>query len=229
MSLVVIGSLDVERVIDPINIRSRALVFAENERVHDNHMCFVDDSGISALLKGRSAPCLDSRLVGKETVELRPSTRTTLPRATRLVPLDIWEGGAHGGAQLAVDLDALDRGTRAHQETLALLRDFLAPHEIMALSTPKADAAWLSEGSPETLVICEVKSLADGHEAQQVRLGIGQLLDYAHTVRRNPPSGVTRIQPVLVLERKPVDERWLALADSLGITLTWAPDFTGLA
>jgi hypothetical protein len=119
--------------------------------------------------------------------------------------------------------------TAAHQETLALLTAVLTPTVAQTLNTPKVDAAWCSRTDSAVLVIAEVKSLTGAHQAQQIRLGIGQVLDYAVTLRACPPDGVKTIPPVLVLDKEPNDpERWKAVAAAAGIALTWAPAFAGL-
>ena len=65
----------------------------------------------------------------------------------------------------------------------------------------------------------------DVNEDQQVRLGLGQVLDYWHQIhqtRRAP-------QPVLVLERRPMRTRWHELAESLGVILDYGPSFDVVA
>lgn len=81
---------------------------------------------------------------------------------------------------------------------------------------------------PTLLFTAEVKSLTGARQEQQARLGIGQILDYAYALRERPPADVSVVRPVLVLEREPDDRRWLNVADSLGILLTWAPSFSSL-
>ncbi|GAA2412919.1 hypothetical protein GCM10010420_47970 [Streptomyces glaucosporus] len=58
------------------------------------------------------------------------------------------------------------------------------------------------------------------------RLGIGRVLDCAHQLRA-AHSG-RRVRPVLVLEKRPTGAQWAMLAESPGIRLAWAPEFTGL-
>ena len=75
------------------------------------------------------------------------------------------------------------------------------------------------------MFIAEVKSLTGASEDQQIRLGIGQILDYAHQLQRARTSG--QIRPVLVLEKQPADTKWRSLAEASGILLTWSPHFVG--
>ena len=227
VTLLVVGDLPGSAT-DPVNHRSQNLVYAEEQRAKGNHVCIVDDSGISALLRGDEAPCLRSRAVGSGVIELSlPAPRK--PSGPRLVPLNLVDAPRHDPTGLELDLSGLDAGTAAHQETLALLAAELAPTAAQTLSTPKVDAAWRSRADSAVLVIAEVKSLTGAHQAQQIRLGIGQVLDYAVTLRAGPPDGVETIRPVLVLEKEPDDpERWEAVAAATGIALTWAPAFAGL-
>lgn len=76
--------------------------------------------------------------------------------------------------------------------------------------------------------MAELKSLTGANEAQQIRLGLGQVLDYAFSVAAAGLIDTRLVQPVLVLEREPGDDRWAALAESLRVILTWPPDFCGL-
>jgi len=227
VTLLVVGVLPVS-VTDPVNHRSQNLVYVEDQRARGNHVCIVDDGGINALLRGDEAPCLRSRAVGPGLIELSlPTSREV--SVPRLVPLKLFGAPHHDPTGLALDLSGLDAGTAAHQETLALLTAALTPIVAQTLNTPQVDAAWRSRTDSAVLVIVEVKSLTGARQAQQIRLGIGQVLDYAVTLRSSLPNGVETIRPVLVLEKQPEDPaRWEAVAAAAGIELTWAPDFAGL-
>jgi hypothetical protein len=77
------------------------------------------------------------------------------------------------------------------------------------------DLAWTSAGGD---AVVEVKTLSNtSGEAKQIRLGIGQLLDYQH---RLGLAGV-EAAAVLALDRRPTSEHWLALCERVGITLCW--------
>ena len=82
---------------------------------------------------------------------------------------------------------------------------------------PAFDLAWRARGQ---LVVAEVKSLALDIELTQVRLGLGQVLDYAHTLNA---------RPVLVFERRPNSPRWEALCDRHSVALAWPSAFDRLA
>lgn len=226
VTLLVVGDLPA-RVTDPVNSRSRNLVYVEEQRAQENHVCIVDDYGISELLRGGAAPCLLSRALDNGEVELRaPEIAEADP--PRLVPLVIGAAPVHGPLGLEVDLGALDAGSEAHQQTLRALVVSLAPTVAQAIAEPRVDAAWLSTRAG-ALCVAEVKSLTGTVQSQQIRLGIGQILDYSVVLRAHPPEGVESVVPVLVLEREPDEpERWGAVCAAVGIALTWSPQFEGL-
>ncbi|MFD5374822.1 hypothetical protein ACFWJE_10450 [Streptomyces griseoincarnatus] len=124
-------------------------------------------------------------------------------------------------------MNHLDKATAAHEATVGALLAHLSDRGIEgrthAPGAPAFDAGW-HRGAD--VFIAEVKSLTGAREEQQIRLGIGQVLDYAHQLRTAHPD--RRLHPVLVLEKRPMDPRWSSLARSAGIRLTWAPDFPDL-
>jgi hypothetical protein len=124
---------------------------------------------------------------------------------------------------LEVDLTEIDRATRAHELTLETLGQFLLEQGLeLRLPTgasPKFDGGWRT-GSE--LFIAEVKTISDANESQQVRLGLGQILDYGGQLRRQKPM------LVLVLDRRPSISRWGDLVNSHGVTLTFPPNFEAL-
>jgi len=125
VTVLVVGDLP-DSVTDPINHRTQNLVYAEEQRGRGNHICIVDDNGISALLRGDEAPCLRSRGVGPGVVELSlPAPRK--PTKPRLVPLSIMTAPRHEATGLELDLSGMDRGTAAHQATLSFLTVTLMP------------------------------------------------------------------------------------------------------
>jgi hypothetical protein len=120
-----------------------------------------------------------------------------------------------------VDPEAVDRGTNAHMKLQNALEDFAAnqgfepkgPHS----SSPNFDIGWYDG---DTFVVVEVKSLSSSNELGQMRLGIGQILDYAHYYEsREEP-----FRAVLAVEREP-DSHWLDLCANHGIRLVWPGTF----
>ncbi|MEV0927830.1 hypothetical protein AB0I99_22335 [Streptomyces spongiicola] len=237
VTLVVYGDLASKVVTDDRRAYSSTLVRAEAERRRGRHVCVVDADGFSKLLDGRPAPCLELRRA--RTGRVRPVAATASERRVRPVaataserrvlggPLRVRRTGRRTVGDLTLDLSRLDEGTAVHEATVGALIRHLSRQGIDACGHapggPEFDAGWLRG---EDVFIAEVKSLTGAREDQQIRLGVGQVLDYAHQLRTAYPRTVTH--PVLVLERRPSAARWTTLADSIGLRLTWAPDFGGL-
>lgn len=229
VTLLVLGTLTPERVTDPVNGWSKKLVFVDKARADGHHICVVDDAGFTGLLGGSPAMCLKTRRIGGgggavEVSRLASDTLIGAPLRRRTAP-------NFAPVDLSIDLSGLERGTAAHEDLLQLLMDYLAPVEVHGphSSGPQFDAAWWGQGEPSTLYVVEAKSLTGAREAQQIRLGIGQLLDYCHSIGRlNCDEDPPRIVPVLVLEREPADPRWAGLTEWLGIVLTHGPHFSAL-
>jgi hypothetical protein len=124
-----------------------------------------------------------------------------------------------------VDPDAIDRGLRGHAATQNALAEFLTDKHIAPLSPnpsePPFDIAWASNG--ETW-IAEVKSTTPQNEEKQLRLGLGQILRYRQQMERI--SSV--VNPVLVVENRPIDTKWIDLCRAVGVLLVWPESFQNL-
>ncbi|WP_244162758.1 hypothetical protein [Streptomyces bungoensis] len=226
VTLVVYGDLASKVVTDDRRTYSSTLVDAEAERRQGRHVCVVDADGFSKLLKGRPAPCLELRKARAGRV--RPVAADTTEGGGILGgPLRMRHTGRRLSGDLTLDLSSLDKATTAHEATVGALIAHLSRQGIEtrahAPGAPQFDAGWSRD---EEVFVAEIKSLTGAREEQQIRLGIGQVLDYAYRLRTAHPNTV--LHPVLVLERPPSVARWAELAGSVGLRLTWAPDFTGL-
>ena len=84
------------------------------------------------------------------------------------------------------DPDKIDRGTTAHKDTQDALAEALRNASLKPrspkLADPAFDIAWRDDDTEGAAFICEVKSLTDENETGQVRLAIGQVLDYVHAL-----------------------------------------------
>ncbi|GAA3822862.1 hypothetical protein FNH04_24360 [Streptomyces phyllanthi] len=225
ISLVVHGDLTGKQVSDQRRNYSDTLVAAERERELGHHVHVVDGAGFGELIHGLSARCLELRRPrrgGGPVVVPASATYDVLG-----APLTARKVTQHGARELTVDLDALDEGTAAHESTIGALIEHLAHRHVevhtFTRNSPRFDAGW---AVGKELFVAEVKSLTGTSQDQQIRLGIGQVLDYAHQLR-SMASGWS-IRPVLVLEKQPADDRWTSLAEAIGIQLTWAPGFQGV-
>ncbi len=224
ISLVVHGDLASQVVQDEGRRYSQTLVLAQERRAQGKHVCVVDGAGFSDLLAGYPARCRELRSTTSGS-----NQRLVLPAVGDGVlggPLQSARPTQHDSTLLARDLAQLDRGTAAHETVLKALVEHLRQRGIdlmaPARKAPKFDAGW-SVG--DTVYVAEVKSLGSANEDQQIRLGMGQVLDYVYQLERLRPVGV--LQPVLVLERRPEDNRWASLFASRQVLLTWGPDFSG--
>ncbi|MGP7999753.1 MAG: hypothetical protein ACLPKI_20910 [Streptosporangiaceae bacterium] len=70
------------------------------------------------------------------------------------------------------------------------------------------------------MFVAEVKSITDGNEEEQLRLGLGQVLRYRHHLTR---LGHQYVVAVLVPERTPRDASWNSLCSDLGVMLVSRP------
>lgn len=69
-----------------------------------------------------------------------------------------------------------------------------------------------------------MKSITDGNEAEQIRRGIGQVLDYRHALAEITGEHMTA---VLVVERAPA-QRWVEVCAEADIVLVWPDTFEQL-
>lgn len=119
-----------------------------------------------------------------------------------------------------------ERGNKAHldiQNELAKIVRFaeLQPRRPRS-GDPQFDVAW-QRG--DTAFVAEVKSVTEENEERQLRLGLGQVLSYAHLLDWH---GVESVQPVLAVERRPAAEYWEALCKKHDVILTWPEEFERL-
>ena len=120
-----------------------------------------------------------------------------------------------------IDPDVIDRGVQGHMATQDLLAEYV--EQTLGLTPlkpgpgdPAFDVGWWQDSR---FVVAEVKSATDSNEIAQLRLGLGQVLDYADQLRRADKNPL----PVLAIERAPTDDRWVELCATHGVTLVW-PD-----
>jgi predicted RNA-binding protein with PUA-like domain len=116
------------------------------------------------------------------------------------------------------DPDAAGRGLRAHHRLQNQLAELVkaagyAPRDPAPID-PDFDLAW---EMPEAIFVVEVKSCTKANEVRQLRMGIGQVLDYEDLLRARGKA----VQPVLYLERAPSDPRWVPLAERHNVRLVW--------
>jgi hypothetical protein len=129
-------------------------------------------------------------------------------------------------ARTSLDPDAAGRGLRSHRQLQNSLAGVVESAGLTPLSPaphdPDFDLAW--EAGSDHLVVVEVKSLTRANEIRQLRMGLGQVLDYTDTLGRRYAT----VTPILYLPRRPTDQRWIALADGHGVLLRWPDHHDGL-
>lgn len=130
-----------------------------------------------------------------------------------------------GTINLDLNLDLIERGSAAHrslQNRLArYLRDNGSDPRRPDRGEPLYDLAWLAGGHEW---VAEIKSLRRANETQQLRLGLGQVLQY--TTRLGALGRFVR--PSLVIEGEPTDLLWIEVCASVGVTLSWPARFGAL-
>jgi hypothetical protein len=117
------------------------------------------------------------------------------------------------------DPDTMERASRAHRALQNEMARWLRGRNVAPISPtqpPFFDIGWWDE---DTFWIVEVKSLHPQNESHQIRLGLGQILDYAHQLARR---GVNT-HAALAVEQAPVGQHWVDLCWEHGVVLTWPP------
>jgi hypothetical protein len=93
------------------------------------------------------------------------------------------------------------------------------------VTNAKRSRRMTSRGGGAAKHVCGVKSLpAAGTDDRQLRLGVGQVLDYQALMARRHD----RVRAILARERAPSDLRWALVCDARGIVLVWPETFSVL-
>jgi hypothetical protein len=168
----------------------------------------LDDDELSAV--ATSAALLMSEFVLDQLVITRPlgEMRSAVDRAvTNDPPADPW----------MYDPSERDRSTQVHRSLenwlIASLRE-RGVEPMDPAGEPFFDLAWVV-GSE--IYVCEVKSSTNS-ETHQLRLGIGQVVQYRELLEQ---AGWASVRPVLLIEREPRGQEWVAICDRLGVLLLW--------
>lgn len=117
------------------------------------------------------------------------------------------------GELFSTDPNLLDRALQLHAITQNTIANWVIGGGILPVSpnssTCDFDIAWESQHGR---VVCEVKSLSDSNEIHQFRLGLGQVLEYAH---------LSSATPVLMFSRKPSNTSLINAAQNTGVIVLW--------
>lgn len=185
-----------------------------------HHIQIIDAEGFFGLRSSIPAPALTPNVPGafaRADAKYGGLVGAPYRSASVTAPLQ-------GDGEYYRDPDVMGRGLRAHAATQDALAELIDLQGLTPLSSfdrqCNFDLAW--EITNESIGIAEVKSITDTNEASQIRLGLGQVLDYGHRMKAR---GFTP-HLFLVLERPPRNENhWKQLCSTHSVTLTWAPSF----
>jgi hypothetical protein len=119
---------------------------------------------------------------------------------------------------LTVDLDKLDQATKAHQRLCNHLAEAVKDAGLEPLSPfsdgPAFDLAWIRD---DILWLVEAKSISTKSERQQIRLGLGQVLDYQTSFR----SFGFEVQAIVAISEAPSIEHFSIMCQQSDVILCW--------
>lgn len=128
------------------------------------------------------------------------------------------------GDLFTFDPAARERALIAHARTQNALAEHVRSLDLTPLSPgrndPDFDLAWWAAS---TMYVAEVKSLSGANATQQLRLGLGQVLQYRCQLARVAAAVVG----VLAVEREP-QSIWFSVCVDAGVLLTWPPHWPGV-
>ena len=122
------------------------------------------------------------------------------------------------GEGAAADPAARTAGLRRHAVTQnKLVRAYLDAGGQPFASNHNVDAAWTMPGS-STVFVAEVKGITKANEVGQLRLGLGQVIDFAVEVAG---SSGRPVHPILFVSSEPTTPRWEQKCGQGGVELAW--------
>ena len=156
----------------------------------------------------------------------QPGAENGRPAGTPYRPEDETVEIAAPAASSGADPDAGGRGLRSHRRLQNLLATEVEEAGLVprspAPSDPEFDLGW--EVDDEHWVVVEVKSLTPSNEIRQLRMALGQVLDYADVLQRR----YRKVTRVIFLPREPTDRRWVRLAGAHEVLVRWPGALSGV-
>ena len=118
--------------------------------------------------------------------------------------------------------DVVGRGINAHRKLNNELSDALAAGGLApekgGVGWPNVDLCWTDEHGVQW--VAEVKSLTIKNETHQLRLGVGQVIEFRSRVRSLFPGET--VMAALVVEREPSDvDLWTSVCQETDLRLAW--------
>lgn len=168
---------------------------------------------------------LDQLLAGKPLTRAQSSAAANGATANAGVAFRTTrgEGVSNGKTVVEIDLDERDRRLRAHQDLTIQVADYLESVGRDPLSPFGGDCsfdlAW--ESDQRTVHVVEVKTITPASETQQMRLGLGQVLEYRATLR----SQGWRARAYLVVSERPLLDRVSRACAEVGVAVAWPGAF----
>jgi hypothetical protein len=162
------------------------------------------------------------RLIGDSPVEM-------ISEASYKRPVYLGKKDKGSPEVFTKDPAKLERALMTHIDTQNQISDIISGKGFKPLSPgkgkkPDYDIAWKSY---KNFWIVEVKSLPNGGETSQLRIGLGQLLHYKEQLRKKYPK--LTIRTVLALEKRPeFEEMWRSICDDSNIVFCYGPEFRAL-
>jgi hypothetical protein len=174
----------------------------------------IDFNGLQRALTGE----LRTMVGGAGGALARPATPSSFVPYREAVPATV-----SPAEEFSVDSESVERALAGHAFVQNALADHLRSHGLAPVSPgnsgPDFDLGW--QGAQFT--VAEIKSLNGSNIERQLRIGLGQVLQYRTSL--STIVGVTK--GVLAVEHA-VDQLWLDVCASVGVVLTWPPDWPGL-
>jgi len=169
---------------------------------------------------GFEGPASASGTQVTETVDSGITADHVGPTGATYEPVDELQKTNPDRVPFTVDPDEQDRALQAHATAQNVLATWVADGGLTPLKPTPTDPKFdLAGRAKDQVFVAEVKSILPVNEVRQIRLGLGQVLDYAHQLSA---------QPVLYLDRRPVSDRWLDIAAAAGVRLAWPADCSRL-
>jgi len=208
-SLFVFGDLSGKVTLDPANGLSQKALYVIGQRLAGNHAHVVDSSGLSSLMDGGTAMCLDL-YTDRPVIGVRRSDYDAKPAliGTRLDV--VW--GLERTA-ISVIRSGLVNAMTSGGTTV------FRPGPRM----PTFDAAWRSKDKT-VMYVARIVVLDVPEPVGAVFRGLARCSNDRAAIVAHGIAKERQIRPVLIIDREPKPE-WMNKADKLDVHLTWPRRF----
>jgi hypothetical protein len=164
-----------------------------------------------------------SRLRGSLSVATTSQPASTKPykASGHVVP--------RGATPSVPDPDVVGRGVNAHRRLNDALAEAVSDAGLVPLGGgvgwPNVDLCWESESGVHW--VAEVKSMTRTNETHQLRLGLGEVIEFRSRMKALLGPGAT-VRAGLIVETEPLNlDRWAAACASVDVELAWPENLKG--